>query len=196
MCNKSIFRVIYLCGLIILPSYFQYCLAQEALGEILPDKIASGADVSVLQAEANSFNAIKKGVALSLAMCDGVDSCKPNVNRDELKQIISTLDERIGSIGERYEKSGDKDLEGVILAYSNAKDDYTKYLDKLNTIVPPEQDSNGELFGQSDLFSGFNASGTGSSPLDILNDANQELKDDTTSPDDSGTAAKPGSGNN
>ena len=196
MYNKSIFRILCLSGLIILPTYFSYCLAQEDLGEILPDKVASGADVSALQAEANSFNTIKKGVALSLAMCDGIDLCKPNVNRDELEKIISTLDERIGSIGQRYEESGNKDLEGVLLAYSNAKDDYTKYLDKLNKIVPPETSSSDDLFGQSDLFSSFTTSTTGSSPYNVLDDANDELQDDADTPVDSGAAAKPDSGNN
>ena len=194
MCNKLIFRIVYLSGLIILPSYFSYCLAQEDLGEILPDNIAKGADVSALEAEANSFNTIKKGVALSLAMCDGIDLCKPNVNRDELEKIISTLDERIGSIGQRYEESGNKDLEGVLLSYSTAKQDYSKYLDKLNTIVPQESSSTGDLFGQSDLFSGFDTPATGASPYDIFNDTNEDIKDDPDTPVDS--AAKPDSGNN
>jgi len=190
MCKKLLKRVKHLSGLIILTSLVNYCLAQEDLGEILPTDVAQGADVSALQAEAKSFNTIKQGVALSLAMCEGNDLCKPNVRRDELNEIISTLNERISSIGQRYEESGDKDLEGVLLAYSSAKDDYSKYLDKLNTMVPEEANATEDLFGQTDLFGGFDGPATGADPFAVFNDADEEIKDDVDETDDTGAAAK------
>lgn len=190
MYKKYISRIACVTACVVLPSLINNCLAQEDLGEILSNDVAQGADVSALKAEANSFNTIKKGVALSLAMCDGIDLCKPNVNRDELQEIISTLDERIGSIGQRYEETGNKDLEGVLLAYANAKDDYARYLDKLNTIVPEESNATEDLFGQSDLFGGFGGPAAGSSPFDIFEDAGEEIKDDSEVPaDDSGAPA-------
>lgn len=188
MCKKLKIRIVCLSACVILPSFSNYCLAQEDLGEILSNDVARGADVSALQAEANSFNTIKKGVALSLAMCEGNDLCKPNVKRHELEEIISTLDERIGSIGERYGESGNKDLEGVLLAYSSAKDDYARYLDKLNTMVPEEEDSTEDLFGQSDLFSGFGTPAQ-TSQFDIFKDAGEEIKDDADVPADSAAPA-------
>ena len=187
--SKKLFSRIYCpTGLLILTSLFNYCLAQDA-GEILATDVAQGADVSALQAEAKSFNTIKQGVALSLAMCEGNDLCKPNVNRDELNEIISTLNERISSIGQRYEETGNKDLEGVLLAYSSAKDDYSKYLDKLNTMVPEESNTTEDLFGSTDLFGGF---GTPASvdPFAIFNDAGDEIKDDVDQSDDTGAAAQ------
>ena len=190
--KKYLARILYLVGLVFLQSLFNYCLAQEDLGKILPDKAVQGADASALQAEANSFNTMKKGVALSLAMCEGIKQCKPDVNRDELEKIISMLDERIGSVGQRYEQTGNKDLEGVLLTYHDAKESYSKYLDKLNIIVPEEKSSTEDLFGQGDLFGAPAAS----NPYSIFNDSNQEIKDDTEAPVESGKGTGGQSQNN
>lgn len=162
---------------LILQSMFNYCLAQAGLGEILPDDIAESADISVLEAEANVFNTIKKGVALSLAMCEGVEQCSPTVNRAELEQIISTLDTRIGNLGQRYEQSGETALEGVLVAYADARDSYTQYLEKLGTIVVEEPEEPANLFG-SDFFGGAGSATDVNREFAIFNDIDEELQDD------------------
>ncbi|MBF8270288.1 MAG: hypothetical protein HW386_1997 [Gammaproteobacteria bacterium] len=162
---------------LIMQALFNYCLAQGGLGEILPDDIAENAEVSVLEAEANVFNTIKKGIALSLAMCEGVEQCAPTVNRVELEQIITTLDARIGNLGQRYEQSGDTALEGLLVAYADARDGYTQYLEKLATIVVEEPEEPANLFG-SDFFGGAGTAQDPDREFAIFNDVDQELQDD------------------
>ena len=174
----------------ILQLFFNYCQAQTGLGEILPDDIAESADVSVLEAEANVFNTIKKGVALSLAMCEGVEQCAPTVNKTELEQIISTLDARIGFLGQRYEQSGDAALEGVLVAYAEARDSYTQYLEKLGTIVVEEPEEPANLFG-SDFFGGGGSATEGNREFAIFNDIDEELQDDEDM-DEGDNPAEPG----
>jgi hypothetical protein len=151
------------------------CLAQGGLGEVLPDDIAQNADASVLEAEANLFNIIKKGVALSLALCEGDEQCIPSVNRAELEQIISTLDARIDNLGQRYESSGDATLEGVLVAYADARDSYTQYLEKLSTMVVEEPEETVDLFGSGDFFGGATDMGR---EFEIFNDVDEDLTDD------------------
>lgn len=178
--TRWITRALCLPGVIILQLLFTAGYAQgNDLGQILTDKTAEGADVAALKAETNSFKTLEKGIALSLAMCAGVKNCKPNVNQDELEEIIKTLDARIGSIGQRYEDSGDKNLEGILLAYHNAKQNYSKYLDKLKTIVPEEKKTTADLFGQSDLFSKPATTAAKPDPFAIFNDVNEKIEDDT-----------------
>jgi hypothetical protein len=162
-------------GVIILCSAANFCLAQGGLGEILPDDIAQSADASVLEAEANLFNIIKNGVALSIALCEGVEQCTPSVNRAELEQIISTLDARIDNLGQRYEASGDATLEGVLVAYADARDSYTQYLEKLSTMVVEEPEEAVDLFGSGDFFGG---AADMSREFEIFNDVDENLTDD------------------
>lgn len=178
--NRQISRVLCLSGLFLLQSLFTFGYAQDNdLGKFMSDKSAKAADVAKLKAETNSFKTLEQGVALSLAMCNGVKNCKPNVNRDELEEIIKTLDSRIGSIGQRYEDSGNKDLEGILLAYHNAKQNYSKYLDTLKTIVPEEKKTAADLFGKSNLFSKPAASTATPAPFAMFNDVNEKIEDDS-----------------
>ena len=172
----TIRRLVAIC--MVLQPLFNYCQAQTRLGEILPDDIAETADASVLEAEATVFNTIKKGVALSLAMCEGVEQCSPTVNRAELEQIISTLDARISNLGQRYEQSGDKGLEGVLVAYADARDSYTQYLEKLSTMVVEEPADAADLFGGSDFFGGEGRGTDIDSEFAIFNDVDEDLQDD------------------
>lgn len=134
-----------------------YCLAQSGMGEILDNEIAADADLSVLEAEAKSIDTISKGIALSLAVCEGIDLCTPNVNRAELRQFIDALDARIGSLTQRYETSDSTELENVLIAYADAKENYSQYLDKLGTMVVEEESPSGGLFGDDDFLQDFGA---------------------------------------
>jgi len=151
--------------------------AEGKLGEILPDDIAAKADASALVAEAQVFNTIKKGVTLSLAMCTGVEKCKPTVNRAELEHIITTLKTRIDNITQRYEQSKDSDLEGLLISYADARDSYTKDLDKLGTIVPEEPVETTNIFGAG-------LGGNAGAEYSIFNDADTDLQDDDDTGDD------------
>ena len=158
-----------------LQSTVNYCQAQASLGEILPNDIAESADSSVLAAEASVFNTIKKGVTLSLAMCEGVKNCSPTVTSAELEQILSTLKTRIDNVTQRYEQSGDKELEEILVAYADARESYTQNLEKLKTIVVEEP---AETTSGSDFFGGAGSAAGSNNEFSIFNDTNEDLQDD------------------
>lgn len=168
-----LFIIVFIC----LPLCLGNCLAETIFGEILDDEIAAGADISVLEAEANSFNTINKGIALSLALCEGIDLCSPTVNRDELERFINALDARIGSLSQRYEESENAELEGVIVAYADARESYTKHLEKLGTIVVDDTSSSDDLFSEDDFFGGAGTRAVNQFDT-LFNDADEELFDD------------------
>lgn len=154
--------------------------AQNRLGEILDDEIASGADLIALEQEARSLNTIKKGIALSLAMCEGIELCTPNVNRDELEQFINTINTRIDSLSQRMGESDNTEIEPVLIAYADARESYSEYLDKLGTMVV-EEDTTDDLFGQDDFFSTIRQqrpTKTLRQFQELFNDVDEEILDD------------------
>ncbi len=116
--------------------------AQE-VGTILDDRDADAADAGALQAEARLFENIRQGIALSIAQCELTTTCKPTVNREELRRILGKLESRLDTLTNRHSKSGDAALEPVMLAYVGTRDGYNEFLTKLETILPPESDDVG-----------------------------------------------------
>ncbi len=139
------------------------------MGEILKDDIAPAADAIVLMAEANLFDTIGKGIALSIAQCEGIDNCTPAVNKDELEKIISTLDTRISSLSERHEETGETELEAILIAYADARESYTQYIDKLATFSVAE-----DLTEPVDVFADDEESASDEA-FDVFRDLDEEL---------------------
>ncbi len=112
----------------------------QDMGTILDDRDADAADARALQAEARLFENIRQGIALSIAQCELTTTCKPTVNREELRRILGKLETRLDALTNRHSKSGDAALEPVMLAYVGTRDGYNEFLTKLDTILPPESD--------------------------------------------------------
>ena len=117
-------------------------MAQGGAG-ILDDRDADAADPGALQAEAQLFETIRQGIALSIAECELTPKCTPTVNREELRRIVSKLETRLDTLTSRESKSGDAALKPVMLAYVDARDGYNEFLTKLDAILPPESDETG-----------------------------------------------------
>lgn len=146
------------------------------MGEILKDDIAPAADAVVLMAEANLFDTISKGIALSLAQCEGIDICTPAVNRDELERIISTLDTRISSLSERREETGETELEAILIAYADARERYSQYIDKLATFSVAEDLSEPEdVFADDELLGEDHEESASDEAFDVFQDVDEEL---------------------
>ena len=146
------------------------------MGEILKDDIAPTADAAVLMAEANLFDTIGKGIALSFAQCEGIDICMPAVNRDELERIISTLDTRIGSLSERHEETGEVELEAILIAYTDARESYAQYIDKLATFSVAEDLTEPEdVFADDELLGEDDEESASDEAFDVFQDLDEEL---------------------
>lgn len=105
------------------------------LEEILPAEAAREADVTTLAAETALLEGISQGVALSLAYCEGEESCEPAVSREELTQLLQTLDRRITALAVRYNQGSEPELEQVLLTYAEVRDAYNRYLDQLEEVT-------------------------------------------------------------
>jgi len=134
---------------------------------ILNDDTAAQADVQALKTEAELFEKIKNGVMLNLAECDLTKSCKPDVNADEVQRILLKLDSRITALTARYNKTDEKGLEDVILAYADARKGYAKALDKLDAISSPQE-------GQ-DIYKDTGGGSSGDNQNDMFNDVGKGM---------------------
>ncbi|MBI2993242.1 MAG: hypothetical protein HYY48_03595 [Gammaproteobacteria bacterium] len=132
--------------------------------EILADKALDKADIATLQAETELLETIRKGMALSIALCEPDQPCAPPVNRDELQRIIAKVAQRIDILSARHSQTNDAALEPVMLGYVDVRDNFTKVLDQLVTLVPEESAPEG-AGGAVDF-------------ADVFEDADQVLGDD------------------
>lgn len=109
-----------------------------ALGDILKDDSVASADAAALAAEAGVFDTLREGIAIEVARC-AAEQCVPDVSRDELELLIKKLNNRISVISGRYQESGDKQLESILLSYATSRDSYNGFLDTLGTADSDEQ---------------------------------------------------------
>ena len=148
-------------------------------GEILSEEIATSADTSVLMAEANLFNTIRKGITLSIAHCEGLDICVPDANRVEVERIIDTLDTRISSLVQRHEETGEAELEAILIAYADARDGYSEFIEKLGAMPTGEDEVGlGGDFGDDILGEGLGEAAGIDEQYNIFRDFDEELFDE------------------
>ena len=150
-----------------------------SIGEILKDDIVSEADAEVLMGEANLFETIRKGIALSIALCTDIEDCVPSVNRQELERIIGTLDTRISSLSQRHEETGDTELEQILISYADTREAYSQFIEIIGTFSTGEEVFDPEAtFGDED-FLGEEQEAVGfDEQFDVFSDSEDDLEDD------------------
>lgn len=103
---------------------------------ILNSEEAEQADLILLEDEAKVFQSIGLGIALSLAQCDGIDLCSLTVEEGEIRELLKTLESRVGSLILKQEEAEDPaGVDDVLTAYMNERDSYHAYLEKLQRIT-------------------------------------------------------------
>ena len=140
---KAGVQIGFLLSLVFIAAISATPVVAQGAGGILDDLDADAAEPGALQAEAQLFETIRQGIALSIAECELTPKCTPTVNREELRRIVDKLGTRLDALTSRHSKSGDAALEPVMLAYVGTRDGYTEFLNKLDTILPPETDDSG-----------------------------------------------------
>jgi len=155
--------------------------------QILNEDYAAGADVLILKNELDIFSTIQQGVQLSVVECELFETCSASVNRDEISQLISTIDTRINALSVRYSDAQDVSLEEVLVSYVDIRDGYNLILDKMNTMPQFEVEEVVEdEFGFDDFF-GFGAAAASEVSPEIqqlFEDADDEIIDDDLSLDE------------
>jgi len=173
---RNLSRFLLLCLMAWVPAAFAQDPAPAASpeAEILDDAATAGADVDKLKAESQLFDTIGKGVALSLAQCEGVDGCEPTVNKAELERLVATVEHRINGLVQR-QSSGDKSVDDLLLAYASVRDTYTHQLGKLGEMAPEEEPAAEDAFGSE-----APAAETATAPeeFSIFEDVDESLTDE------------------
>ena len=163
--------------------------AQETPGTdgILSEDAAPEADVARLEQEAALFETIRRGVALALAQCEltSAETCTLTVSRDELERLLETLNQRITQLAERHAESGEATLEPVLVAYADARDGYSRVLEKLATVSPPPGAAVGGSEGPAAGEVAGKAGTTTPEAYEVFKDVDEALTDeDEELPDD------------
>jgi hypothetical protein len=152
--------------------------------QILNSDYASGADTLILKNEIDIFSTIQEGIRLSIAECELFDSCNANVNREELNQIIDTINIRINTLSIRYSDTPETALEDVLIAYVDVRDQYNELLDKIAdmpefAVDEPVVDFEFEDYlNNASSASPSNTNEVSDEYMDLFEDADEALLDD------------------
>ncbi len=113
----------------------------SAQARIMDDDEAKLADTSLLENEASMFKNIRMGIALSFAFCEDQASCSPSVDSNEVKRLISKLDNRINDLTLRQESVEDPvEYDQVLSLYVDERDNYSAILQRLGTVEEDIED--------------------------------------------------------
>ena len=103
---------------------------------ILNKEEAGKADLTMLEDEIELFKSIGMGITLSIAHCEGNDSCALPMEEREVQQLIKTLEHRIDSLAARQSEIDDIiGFNKVLSAYISLRDSYSSYVEKIQIIV-------------------------------------------------------------
>ena len=103
---------------------------------ILNKEEAAKADLTTLQDEIELFKSISMGIALSIAHCEGNDSCALPMNEKEVQQLIDTLEARIDSLAVRQAEIDDIiGFNKVLSAYINERDNYSMHIERIRSLI-------------------------------------------------------------
>jgi len=179
ICEQSVVTVLKLMLISFLSG-----LAMISHAQILANDVAANANLDLLRQEVEVISTIKNGAILSVAECELFEDCDANVNKNEIEQLLDTIDSRVALLSVRYTQSGDPTLEEVLLGYVDIRDGYSNILDKME-LLPQFQ----HQLETSDLGIDFFGTGapTGQVPDDLFRlfmDIDEELVDDELFIDD------------
>jgi len=149
---------------------------------ILNKEEAAKADLATLEDEIELFKSINMGITLSIAHCEGNDSCKLPMEEREVQQLVKTLEYRIDSLAARQSEIDDIiGFNKVLSAYISLRDSYSSYIERIQSIVMQYRNKNDpSQFGEEPDFPVEAA--IDEELLDYLNELtlfeDDELKDD------------------
>ncbi len=114
-------------------------------------------DASLFQVDLNLFGSIGGGIALSLAQCEEVEGCAPDVTETELNELIANLQARIQELETRLQEqgpSGDEvEIAGLLAGYQDELDNFQSYREQLEDYYASEAELDEDL--DDDFFAQF-----------------------------------------
>ena len=112
-------------------------------------------DVGLFEEELTLFGTIGQGIALSLAQCEEVEGCAPNVTEEELQELIAGLEGRIEELERRLaeeESPAERQrLEELIAGYQEELQNFKGYLEELIAFFAAEEEEFEEDFEEEEF---------------------------------------------
>jgi hypothetical protein len=107
-------------------------------GRILSDLEATGADPAALASELEVFEAIRQGIVISLAVCEGQPDCTPAVSDLEIDRLIQVLNARIEHLsGLQGSEEAAADYSDLLDEYQEEREKYALFRQELQDIGRP-----------------------------------------------------------
>ncbi len=101
-------------------------------------------DVGLFEEELTLFGTIGRGIALSLAQCEEIEGCAPNVTEEELVELIEGLEGRIAELERRLAEEGDPAerarLEELIAGFTQELENFRDYQQQLAEFFEPAEE--------------------------------------------------------
>lgn len=149
--------------------------------QLLDEEALKSADAQQLLQEVTVFTTIQKGISLSVAECTLSTECTANVNRSEMEQLISLIDDRVNTLSLRYSDSGDTSLEPVLVGYADVRDSYKVTLEKMNSLPQfAQKDEVVDELGGDEFLSAAKSSRNAlpENLMKLFQDVDEEIVDD------------------
>lgn len=154
-----------------------------AITDILDEPTLKNADSAILLEDIKIFDVIGMGISLSMAICDGVEECRPHVSVEEIDQIVSVLIDRIEEILFR-QQSEEEELENVVLAYIEIKEQYEGYKEKFLQEYADSASIEDELVDEDEYDAVFSDFADDIDDIDAIDDIEDEIDDIDDTEDD------------
>jgi hypothetical protein len=100
-------------------------------------------DVGLFEEDLTLFGTIGQGIALSLAQCEEIEGCAPNISEAELNELIEQLDGRITELERRLEEADVSDrgqLETLLAGYRAELENFNNYRNELQDFYATEDE--------------------------------------------------------
>ncbi|MGK0297614.1 MAG: hypothetical protein ACI9XC_001224, partial [Gammaproteobacteria bacterium] len=124
------------------------------LGNLIGLEQIAFIDVGLFEEDLTLFGTIGQGIALSLAQCEEIEGCAPDVTESELDELIVQLEGRITELERRLaEGAGDdqEQIERLLEGYQDELANFNNYRDELAEFYSTEDDFDdgfGDEFGE------------------------------------------------
>ncbi len=118
-------------------------------GNIFGLEQVASIDLGLFEEDLSLFSTIGNGIALSLAMCEEVEGCAPDVTEVELDELIIQLEGRIEELNKRLLEADSPEarakIETLLSDYEQQIADFEKYKRELQAFYAADEEDDAEL---------------------------------------------------
>ena len=124
------------------------------LGNLIGLEQIAFIDVGLFEEDLTLYGTIGQGIALSLAQCEEIEGCAPDVTETELDELIEGLEARIDEMERRLEEGAGRDqeqLESLLAGYEQELENFNNYKIELQQFYEADEDFDdgfGDEFGE------------------------------------------------